>query len=301
MMRNEKKHYSNLLNQQKNTGKIEKIEPKIDAFEYAYQIYNSFHILKMPHFDSTKYVLDLVKQKSKKLQILSLGSGTADWEIELLQNEPNHLSIEAIDINEELLEGSKNFATKNNLNLKTIVADVNKIELKKSFYDLVVVRSSLHHFIELERIFEEVNSSLVKDGEFLVIGEVIGRNGECLFTETKEMAQKIFDVLPEKFRYNNYTKKIDSDVPDIDHSEQSFESIRSEEILPLLLRYFKPKEYVTFDAFLTLLLDFRYGPNYDMKRSLDKSMVEMITNLDIYNISTSKLKPTTLFGIFGKK
>lgn len=300
-MRNEKKHYSNLLNQQKNTGKIEKIEPKIDAFEYAYQIYNPYLISKMPHFDSTKYVLDLIKLKSKKLQILSLGSGTADYEIELLQNEPDRLSIEAIDINEELLEGAKNFATKNKLNLKTIVADINKIELKKSFYDLVVVRSSLHHFIELERIFEEVNSSLKENGEFLVIGEVIGRNGERLFTETKEMAQKIFDVLPEKFRYNNYTKKIDSDIPDIDFSKQSFESIRSEEILPLLLRYFKSKEYVTFDAFLSLLLDFRYGPNYDLNQRLDKSMVEMITNLDIYNISTSKLKPVCLFGIFSKK
>lgn len=142
---------------------------------------------------------------------------------------------------------------------------------------------------------------MIDGGIFLVIGEVIGRNGEKLFHETREVAQKIFDMLPEKYRLNRYTNKIDSIVPDIDHSENSFESIRSEEILSLLLKYFEPKEYVTFDAFLSLLLDFRYGPNYDLNESLDRSLVESIARLDEYYISNSILKPTCLFGIFNKK
>lgn len=301
MTRNEKKHYSNLLHQQKKSDKPQKIEPKVDAFEYAYQIYNPYHVSKMPHFDSTQYVLERAKSSSGKSRVLSLGSGTGDWEVDLLEKEPSKLQFELIEINEELLDVVKNYAIKHQLNLKATVSDVNKIQLEKEVYDLVVVRSSLHHFIELEHIFDQVNNSLVKNGEFLVIGEVIGRNGERLYPETKKAAQKIFDILPPKFRYNNYTKETDSEVPDIDHSKDSFESIRSEEILPLLIKSFVAKEYVTFDAFLSLLLDFRYGPNYDLNQSLDKSMVEVITNLDIYNISTSKLKPTCLFGIFGKK
>jgi len=301
MIRNEKKHYSNLLHQQKKSDKIQKIEPKIDAFAHAYKLYNPYLVSKMPHYDTAKYVLELAKSKSETLRVLSLGSGTADWEIGLLEKEPQKLEFEIVDINEELLDGAKNYAEKHQMKLKTIVADINKIQLKESFYDIVIVQSSLHHFIELEHIFHQINRSLVNGGEFIVIGEVIGRNGERLFLETKEVAQKIFDILPDKFRYNHYTKKIDSEVPDIDHSKNSFESIRSEEVLPLLLQFFKPKEYVTSDAFLSLLLDFRYGPNYNLNDNPDRSLVEMITNLDLYYISNSILKPVCLFGIFCKK
>jgi len=300
MMCNEKKHYSNLLHQQKNSDKIEKVEPKIEAFTYANELYSEYKVKHMPHSNLHKYILDRTSSESK-VKILSLGSGTGDFEIELLEASPKKLQCELIDINKELLKGAKNYAIQHKLDLKTKVADVNKIELKESVYDFVIVRSSLHHFMQLEHICEQVNKSLKKNGDFLVIGEIIGRNGERLYPETERIAQKIFDILPAKFRYNTYTKSTDSEVPDIDHSKDSFESIRSEEILPLLLQFFKPKEYVTFDAFLTLLLDFRYGPNYDIKNPLDKSLVEMIANLDIFYISNSILKPVTLFGIFGKK
>jgi len=302
MMRNEKKHYSNLLHQQdNNSDKIEKVEPKIDAFAYANKRYSEYKLKHMPHSNLSKYVLDRTASQSSKVNILSLGSGTGDFEIELLEASPTKLQCELIDINNELLKGAKKYAVKHKLDLKTKVSDVNKIELKESTYDFVIVRSSMHHFIELEHICEQVNKSLKNNGDFLVIGEIMGRNGEKLYPETKEIAQKIFDILPPKFRYNTYTKKTDSEVPDIDHSKDSFESIRSEEILPLLLQYFKPKEYVAYDAFITLLLDFRYGPNYDLNNSLDRSLVEMIANLDLFYISDSILKPVTLFGIFGKK
>jgi len=300
-IRNEKLHYSNLLRKQKkNKGEIQKIEPKVDAFYYAYDLYAKYIIDKMKHFDLAKYVLDYANKKSTKTEILSLGSGTGDWEIDLITQAPEKIRFELQDINKELLKDTKIFAEKHDLDLQLNIGDANQISLDKEKYDFIVCRSSLHHFTELEHVFSELNDSLVNGGEFLVMGEVIGRNGEKLYPETREVAQKIFDILPEKFRYNNYTNKIDTIFPDIDHSKDSFESIRSEEIFPLLRKYFKIKDYVAFDAFLSLFLDFRYGPNYDLNSSLDKSLVEMIGNLDIYYISNSILKPTCLFGIFGK-
>jgi|TARA_B110000495_G_C23018933_1_gene604072 ubiquinone/menaquinone biosynthesis C-methylase UbiE len=299
MIGNEKKHYSDLLHQQKDSDKIEKIEPKVSIFDYAYRVYNDYLISKMPHLDFEKFIVQYCNSKSKTIKILSLGSGTGDWEVGLLEKIPN-LEFELVDINEELLIKTQKYAEKNNLKLKINIFDVNKISLN-STYDLVIVRSSLHHFIKLEHIFEQINDSLISGGAFLVIGEVIGRNGEKLYPETKEVAQKLFDMLPPKYRLNNYTNKVDTLVPDIDHSVNSFESIRSEDILPLLLKYFEPKEYVCLDAFLSLLLDFRYGPNYDINEPLDKSLAETIAYLDKYYISNSILKPTCLFGIFNKK
>lgn len=301
MMDNEKKHYSKLLHdQEKKDDKPQVIEPKIDAFERAYEIYFPYHKKKMSNWDIRKYIIDATLTKSK-IKILSLGSGTGDWEVNLVEAEPTKMECELIDINDELLKDVREYAKKHSLNITTNSYDINKIKLEKNMYDFIIVRSSLHHFIELEHIFSEINRSLVKDGDLIVIGEVIGRNGEKLYPETKIVAQKIFDILPDKFRYNNYTKKIDSEVPDIDHSENAFESIRSEDILPLLLEFFNPKEYVAIDAFLSLLLDFRYGPNYNISYPLDKSLVETIVQLDMHYISNSILKPTCLFGIFTKK
>lgn len=302
MIHNEKKHYSDLLHkQEKNSDKVQKIEPKVDAFGLAYSIYGNYLNTKMPHMNIQDYILDKAKTKHEKLNLLSLGSGTGDWEIELLEKNPLKIRCELIDINDELLIGAKDYAKKHNLDLSVKVQDINKIQLDESFYDFVIVRSSLHHFIELEHIFQQVNKSLNDGGEFIVIGEVIGKNGEKLYPETKKVAQKIFDILPEKFRFNDYTKKIDDEIPDVDFSKNSFESIRSEEIVPLLEENFHTKECVKFDGFLSLLFDFRYGTNYNLNNNLDKSLVEVIANLDIFYISNSILKPVCLFGIYSKK
>jgi len=300
-LENEKKHYSELLHKQKNSDKIQKIEPNVDAFTYSYKIYSDYIIQNMPNFDLEKYVLEYAEKKEDKTRILSLGSGTGDWEIALIEKNPKKIVVELQDINDELLKNTKSYANNHNLEVIINISDANKIKIEESKFDFIVCRSSMHHFTELEHIFSQINKGLVKGGEFLVMGEVIGRNGEKLFADTKEIAQKIFDVLPEKFRYNQYTKKIDTVIPDMDHSEDSFESIRSEEIVTVLEENFTMKEHVSFDAFLTLLLDFRYGPNYDLSNSLDKSLVDMIGNLDLYYISNNLLKPTCLFGIFGKK
>ena len=298
---NEKKHYSNLLKQQKSSDTIQKIEPTVPAFTYAYKLYYPFLLEHMPNYNYAEYLQNLIKSKNQKINALSLGSGTGDWEIKLVEDFNDIISMELIDINKDLLNVSKNYADKHNLDIITTEADINKIKLESNKYDLIVVRSSLHHFLELEHIFEQINSSLKPDGNFVVIGEVIGKNGEQIFPETEKMVQQIFSTLPEKFRYNNYTKQIDQKIPDMDFSQDSFESIRSQDIVPLLSKYFITKEHITFDAFLSLLLDFRYGPNYNLENNLDKSLVESITYLDQYYILNSVLKPVCLFGIYGKK
>lgn len=298
---NEKKHYSELLKKQENSDTIQKIEPNIDAFTYAYKLYHPYLLEKMPRYYYKEFITQKIEKSNGKINIISLGSGTGAWEVQLVQDFPEMISMELVDINDDLLKISKNYASKNNLDILTTSADINKIKLENNKYDVVIVQSSLHHFLELEHIFEQINESLKDNGNLLVIGEVIGRNGEQIFPETEQIVQQIFSTLPEKFRFNTYTKKIDDKIPEIDFSKDSFESIRSEDILPLLSQYFQVVEQVSFDAFLSLLLDFRYGPNYDLEQKLDKSLVETITYLDQYYISNSILKPVCLFGIYAKK
>jgi ubiquinone/menaquinone biosynthesis C-methylase UbiE len=298
---NEISHHSNLLKQQRKTSsnEVQGIAPKVKAYHYANQVYNPYLREKMPNITNMlPYILNIANKKSDQFCILSLGSGTGDWELQVMMKEPTKIKCELVDINPDLLSGCQAFASKHSLLLEAKICDINRIKLDESTYDVVLVRSSLHHFMELEHIFTEISKSLVDQGQFLVIGESIGRNALRIYPDTRKIVQKIFDMLPNKFKYNHLTKRTDSSIPaDNDHPDH-FEAIRSEEIMPLLFEYFKPKEYVVYDAFLSLLLDFRYGPNYDLTIQLDKCLVETITYLDMHYISSSILKPTCLFGIF---
>ena len=74
--------------------------------------------------------------------------------------------------------------------------------------------------------------------------------------------------------------------------------MRSEEILPLLEQYFTPVELVVYDAFMSLLLDFRYGPNYDVSRPDDRAIASLIAQMDMELIKAKALRPTALFGVF---
>ena len=133
MIHNEKKHYSDLLHkQEKNSDKVQKIEPKVDAFGLAYSVYGNYLYTKMPHMNIQDYILDKAKTKHEKLNLLSLGSGTGDWEIGLLEKNPLKIRCELIDINDELLIGAKDYAKKHNLDLSVKVQDVNKIQLDES-------------------------------------------------------------------------------------------------------------------------------------------------------------------------
>ncbi len=298
----EASHFSKVAAEsQTNSDKVQRFSPKVQAFDEAMNLYRNIFYEKMPHMALDNYILDYALENSNIIKIISLGCGTGDWELELVEKNPQKIHMNLVEINDDILKYAREYAKKHNLSVKTIVQDVNKLNLEKEQYDFIVVRSSLHHFVELEHIFTEINMGLKSDGKFLVMGEVIGRNGQLLYDETRDIVEKIMTVLPEKFRFNHNTGKIDKKFPQIDYAKDSFEAIRSEDIYRLILEYFDSIEYITFDAIISYLLDFRYGPNYDLDNNLDKSIIQFIVQMDMYYLQNRILKPTSLFGIFVKK
>jgi SAM-dependent methyltransferase len=230
--------------------------------------------------------------------VLSLGCGTGDWEFAVAREAPGRIEFELVDLNEHLMASARRLAAAEGLPLTTRVGDVNRIEIEPCAWDYVLCRSSLHHFLELERLFGEIRKGLRPGGAFVVIGEWVGRNGLQLYPETERAAQAIFERLPERLRRDNYSGRIDSRVPNVDHSVNSFEAVRSEDIMPLLLRCFEPVGYVLYDAYVSLLLDFRYGPNYNLENPADRALVEEIVRGDREAIESGALRPTAMFGIY---
>lgn len=297
-LKSEAKHFSAEAEKaHAGSDKVERFSPRIPAFDEAMRLYQAVFYEKMPHMALDRYVLDFATSKQQDTHIVSLGCGTADWEIKLVEKSEK-INMDLVEINPDLLKYVKNYSEKRKLKVNAIIQDVNRLKLEPSSYDFVIVRSSLHHFVELEHVFEEIKRGLKPSGLFLVMGEVIGRNGQLLYKETREKINDIMKILPEKFRLNHHTNNTDKIFPDIDYAKDSFEAIRSEDIYPLIIKYFSAVEHIAFDTIISYLLDFRYGPNYDINRNLDKSIIELIVNLDMYYLENKILKPTALFGIF---
>ena len=297
-VRNELANHSGFLEGRESETDVVRFIPGVSAYNYAMQQYAPYVLRHMPNVNVQHYMLGRKLPDGRKPRVLSLGCGTGDWEFALARQAPEQLEFELVDLNARLMEAAKRLAVAENLPLTTRAADVNTIELEPVSYDFVLCRSSLHHFLELERVFGEIRKGLRPGGAFIVVGEWVGRNGLQLYPETERAAQAIFDTLPDRLRKNAYTGEIDRTVPNIDHSASSFEAIRSEEIMPVLLRFFEPVEHVLYDAYISLLLDFRYGPNYDLENPEDRALVEQIVRSDQEAIETGALRPTAMFGIF---
>jgi SAM-dependent methyltransferase len=127
---------------------------------------------------------------------------------------------------------------------------MNKIQLPPETYDVVFGVSSLHHFKELEHIFNEVNKAL-KPGGFFFVNEYVGPSRFQWTDRQLEAINAILKILPKKYKRvvtaPSFLKEIEPRptvkmVKDVDASEAA----RSEEILPLLEKHFKVLEIKPF-------------------------------------------------------
>ena len=184
-----------------------------------------------------------------------------------------------------------------------MLGDVNAISAEQFgnlTFDVAMFVSGLHHVVEIEHVLQTVTELLVPNGEFWIIGEVIGRNGNQLWPEALDAANRIFSRLPERFRHNSSTGKVDSSVPEIDFSANSFEGIRSEEIESLLLRYLDPVEMWRRNCFLWRLVNVAYFPNYDLNSQEDRYIVLSLVAAE-YNLWKSGGRPTESHSIFRRR
>ena len=252
-----------------------------------------------------QYVANHCKDK-ETVNILGLGSGPCGNEIDgivpLLKEKK--VSLTAIDINKNLLNQAKIKADQIGLKFVPIVQDINKLQLSENAYDIIVAYASLHHFLELDHITKEINKSLKQDGIFATV-DIPTRNGYLMWGETYEIVKSLWKVLPNKYKVaHNKNKKPTLEKKIINrnyYSIKSFECINSEDILPSLRSNLIEIVYVPAFAFIRRFFDSKFGPNYNMKDPLDRSMFEFIKNLDQYYIENEILKPETFFGAYVKK
>lgn len=250
----------------------------------------------------------VMKTKGRKnLKVLSLGSGACG--VELLSLAPRlkeqgcTIELTSVDINESILQSAKREAEKRGVNFLGIAQDINRLKLRANTYDVVMVFAALHHFEKIEHVCKEVNKSLKPKGFFVTV-DIPSRNGYLLWDETKAVIDRLWKVIPARYKWDHTVSKIPlymSTFPNVDYSINSFECSNSEAIIPSLRKYMKEIVYVPALAMTRRFFDTKFGPNYDLRRAWDRAFFELVTTIDENLVRAGTLRPETFFGVYKKR
>ena len=271
-----------------------------NVYQYAHRVLASLIPTRPPNFP--KRIRFVHEREDRPVRILSLCSGAAGIERRLIADAGCPVEITLFDLNEKLMQEAI-AALSSVVQTSAVLGDINVISAEQFgtlTFDIAMFVSGLHHVVEIEHVLQTVIELLVPNGEFWIIGEAIGRNGNQLWPEALDAANRIFSLLPERFRHNALTGRVDSTVPETDFSARSFEGIRSEEIESLLLRYLDPVELWRRNCFLWRLLNPAYFHNYDLRSEEDRYIVLSLVAAE-YNLWKRGGRPAESHSVYRRR
>ena len=245
--------------------------PDENAFSFAHRALQLMMNQTSPDFAARLTAL-AARLGDRPLRMLALCAGEAAIEGRILDRAGVPVSLCIVDVNTAMLDRAAERMPAN-VRVDRVVGDANLVGRQLGEFDVVVITSGLHHLIELEKVLSSIAGLLAAGGEFWLIGEQVGRNGNRLWPEGRDEAERLFASWPEHKRRNANTGLADVALPDRDFSSGCFEGIRSEEILGLLARHFLPAEVFLYDAFLWRLVDVAYSGNFDTALAADRELL----------------------------
>ena len=227
---------------------------------------------------------------------VSLGAGNCDLELglarQLLERGVKHFHFQCIELNPHMIEraqaaaeeaGIASFFTFDTSNLDDWQPDPNT--------SVVIANHSLHHIVELEVLFAKIKTAIGNHGLFLA-NDMIGRNGHMRWPEAEALLQPIWQRMLERYKYNHQLERFEPQFVNWDCSQEGFEGIRAQDILPLLIEEFHFASFVAFGNLADVFVDRSFGHNFDPSNSEDVTFVESVARLDETKIDAGEIKPT---------
>lgn len=171
---------------------------------------------------------------------MELGCGSATLSLELHALGATR-EVEGLDASPERIAEAETRRTASRVPGRFWAGDVNTLKLEAGRYDLIVSSHSYHHFLELERINEQVLRALTPGGLF-ILEEFVGPT-QFQWTDAQiEVTKALMALIPERYRMLRWgaVKPYEGrpTVADV-VAASPFESIRSSEIVPLFERSFR--------------------------------------------------------------
>lgn len=251
------------------------------------------------------FVLEIarrVKPDGRPLRVASVGCGDCSTEIRIAKGLAalglTNYRIVCMDISDAALARGLEYAKQAGLDdhFELQLHDFNQ-GLPDGEFDIVMANQSLHHVVELERLYESIRTQLAKNGCFLV-SDMIGRNGHQRWPEAQVLVDEVWRWLPERYRYNWQLRRQEHEFMDWDCSQEGFEGVRAQDVLPLLLKYFAPREFLVWGNIIDVFIDRGLGHNFRTQTEWELHFIDQVHAVDAQAISEGRIKPTHLLGRF---
>ncbi len=242
---------------------------------------------------------------SGRARILSIGCGYGDMEFDvartLIASGYTDFELVCADISPPLIERlTASIPEDLRSHITPVVCDLNAVDLPGPF-TCMMANHSLHHIEGLEHLFDYVRDKLTEDG-ILATSDVIGRNGHMRWPEAEAFLQMLWRLMPQHQRVNRLMSRIEHEYINHDCSTESFEGIRAQDILPLILQRLHPKRFLGYGGgLIDLLIDRAFGHNFDARNPDDVAFIDMVATLNDLLVDADVLKPTLMFGHFSKR
>lgn len=233
--------------------------------------------------------------------VVSLGSGEGNLEIEIAKEIKK---LNCLDFTFDLVELSPYQNERAIANIKAaglekefniIEQDFNKWEGEYT-YAGVMVHHALHHVQELEHLFEAIKKCLHASGAFVTM-DMIGRNGHMLWPEGLEIVERIWRFLPEEQKHHHLLKTTYDEFYNHDCSNEGFEGIRAQDILPLLVKHFNFEIFHAYGGVVDVFIDRGYGTNYDVGNPRDLAFVDFLEYINSLLLELGHIKPTQMAAV----
>ena len=242
-------------------------------------------------------------------RLLSLGCGYGGHELSIAAKLRKPFELIAVDLNPKLFPEAERRARNAGLDIKFIATDLNFISLVPASFDIVYAHASLHHVLNLEHLFAQLQQALKDHGRLIVL-DIIGKTQVLFWKENVEFAADVIRRMPLRyrppgkrlsryFRFDPYSIIPGYVEPAV---QVGMEGIRQEEIEALILQRFTPVKVFKYNAFMRLICTNAYfGSRLDPDRRKDRKYLEKLIRLDNRQIASGKLRPTEMFGVFEKR
>ena len=200
-------------------------------------------------------------------------------------------------MNPALLERGRDLAHNAGLadHLVFVEADFNTWVADKQ-YSAVIANQSLHHVLDLERLFDQIKKSLRPDGYF-VTSDMIGRNGHQRWPEALQQVQRFWRELPKEYRWNRAMCRYEDEYMNHDCSTEGFEGVRAQDVLPLLVERFDFHLFIAFGNVINVFVDRSIGYSFDLERERDRQFIDQVHAFDEQAILRGNLTPTQMFAV----
>lgn len=295
-----------------------RVESQLKQYEFVENIHDlpqSFHYFNHHHvaprlaavFDALTIpqmfadALAPAGVEGRPLRLLSIGSGDASVEIEvarLLAARGIHdFTIECAELSPHLNVRASEQVRAAGLerHLTLLEVDINTW-VAHGRYDGAMAHHSLHHIVELEHVFLNLQRALNPAANFAV-ADMIGRNGHMRWPEVLEYVELIWGFLPEAKKLNHPMRRLEARFVNHDCSGEGFEGIRAQDILPLLIKHFSFLGFTAWGGLVETFLDRPFGPNFNPEVESDRAFIDFIARLNDDLVFTGLIKPTQMLAV----